>query len=258
MISVEVKEVKSKSKFAGVYETSVKNMSQLKLWVEDFRLYHIGFARDIKREKTSRGTLSVRATTFVDNTPGLSESGVRAFGKIAYINPVSMVATLLEIFHDLVARSPMASGDYLSSHMVLWNGSLVARTEAEFKSWIKDHAEKIKPSDKFRFINPIAYARKLELEGTRDGGSARRMGKASDKKKKGLEVRKPNGAYHLTWRKYNAKYKWLFARCRFEFLPGNYINSSLLRGKRTTFKKDGRPYLYPSIEIMFNESGVKK
>lgn len=233
----------------------INTLEQFKTWVEEFRLMHIDYALERRAVHLSDGTLQKNYVTVVDGSIK-PENTVQVFGKIAYLHPQSMVNVLIEIFEDIVLRSPMVSGEYMASHMLLWNGFLVARTAAEVKRWLQASTDKIKPTDKFRIINVIAYARRQELLGVRDGSRKQRLGNSKKPGMKGVKVNKPNGAYHLTWRKYNAKYKWLFSRFRFEFLPGAHINSSLLRGKRTTFMKDNRPYLYPSIEIMFNKDGV--
>ena len=66
----------------------------------------------------------------------------------------------------------------------------------------------------------------------------------------------PNGAYQLTARAINGKYKNNI-NLRFSFIPGNLLG---LKGvfKSPHLKKSsrGRPYLYPSISIRSKEGGI--
>jgi hypothetical protein len=204
--------------------------------------------------------------TRVDNKVGKSIFNVNPLGKIEYIARQSARQIILDIFNNLIKRSPIDTGEYVKSHIVAYNGRVVANDLPSLISWL-DGLEGFSDRDKIRFINTAPYARKLERDGVTSQRTKVKVGIGS-KRKSAFQntVKIPNGAYALTARAIRAKYKGT-SGIKLDILPGNYIGIDrnyprvTVPGKknmssRREFKGDGRPYLYPTILLTISELGI--
>jgi hypothetical protein len=225
----------------------------------------ITIATDARRQEEGRG-FDKNAVTRVDGRIGLPEEAVSPLGKIEYVARADVGQILFDTFQAILERSPVQTGEYINSHLVSYNGKVVATTLPELQAWVatvKDFSDR----DRIRFVNTAPYAHKLERDGiTRNKRAA--VTKESSRKKTNT-VKVPNGAYKLAWRSISRKYKGN-SYIKFEVLPANYfgISDSLPRAKgaerkrkynnfnRRNYKKDGRPYLYPSILISISKVGI--
>jgi hypothetical protein len=225
----------------------------------------ITIALDVRKEEEAKG-FDRNAVRRVDGRNNLPEEAVSPLGKIEYVARVDSRQIIFDTFQAILERSPVKTGEYLNSHLVSFNGKVVATNLKELEVWaasVKEFSDR----DRIRFINTAPYAHKLERDGiTRNKRAA--VTKESSRKKSNT-VKVPNGAYKLAWRSISRKYKGN-SYIKFELLPANYVGipDNLPRSKgaeqkkkynnfnRRTYKKGGRPYLYPTILISISKAGI--
>jgi hypothetical protein len=215
-------------------------------------------AKDVLTEELGKG-FDPHYRKRVDGVFDREESNVKPFGKVEYFSRVDIEEALVTIYLKLIARSKRDSGKYVSAHVVFFNGEIVARSPTQLMRFMRTvEREKVQLGDTYRFINLAAYARKLETAGISAGAVSPRRKESTRKTKTGGSVTRtlklPNGTYWLVSRTVKQQFKVLAGnKFRFEWLSGTYLGvgtASLSMGfKRSTFKKGGRPYLYPSIVV---------
>ena len=220
-----------------------------------FKLAIVGIAQNEITEAVAGG-FDKDYRTKVDNKFGKPVLAVNPWGKIEFYAQTSDVTQVLKDTYASIARRTTIGETrmLMSSNVVFFNGVLVARNKSEFNSWLKDKTFKTK--DRIRFVNLAPYARKMELNGN--------VGKLSlvKSKKFKMKVKKPNGAYWLSQKDMHSKHAYMKDKIKFVFLPiSPSIASSFHGGRmqkngspfRYNFKKDGRPYLYPTIRITLSD-----
>lgn len=86
----------------------------------------------------------------VDGVLGAAESTVKPDGVIVY--DYGRLDQVADFALDTVRQlSPVDSGDYVRSHVLMLNGQVVV----DFSTW--------KPGDRITISNPLAYVRKIEI-----------------------------------------------------------------------------------------------
>lgn len=178
---------------------------------------------------------------------------VGPLGSIEFIARADMNVVLLDIYTNLLEKSPVLTGEYKSSNYVFWNGKQVATDLNSLQSWL-DTSPAFDDKDLIRFVDIQPYARKLERLGVTAQRQQSRTSKSTRRGKATVvRVKQPNGVYYLTARAIRSKYK-RNSIIQFEFIPGSQL------GLKSSFAskkgKPGRTYLYPSILISVQESGV--
>lgn len=192
----------------------------------------------------------------VDGKPNKAVRSVSPLGQIEFIARADFQEVLFDTYISLMRRSPVKSGRYIDSHYVFHNGIQIANDYARLQKWANSGPE-LKDNDTIRIVNIQPYARRLELLGVTAQRTQSRKEDAGrrNKKKKGVMVRMPNGAYQLTARAIKAKYKNNLG-IRFTFLPGTSLGlSGVFKGGRKK-NSSGRPYLYPTIAFTINSRGL--
>ncbi len=191
----------------------------------------------------------------VDGSQSKPIANVSPLGSIEFVSRANITDIIRETFDGLIFRSPIDTGKYVSSHVVLLNNSEVARGQNSLDSWLATNPQ-FKDSDTIKFVNLQPYARKLERLGVSGQRQQSRTVKSRDKRKaaSGGRILAPNGAYFLTTRAIKAKYKQNI-NIKFSFIPGGQL------GLKGSFKvgrngKPGRSYLYPIIILTVNERGI--
>lgn len=244
--------------------SGTKSLEEL---LEFTRRAQINIAKEVLKEEQSRG-FDKKPRVRVDNVFGRREEQVRYFGKIEYFAKVDISLALLQMYDLLVERSPIVTGQYRSGNLVFVNGQEVARSKGGLRRYVVSKASEggFKANDEIRFINVNPYARRLEKLGVRRGtrgkfagqnqiaGGRRRRSRAT-----GDSIKQPNGAYYLSYRVFRNRFRQIAEFMRFSFMP-NGTNGIFVKPAgnfRTSFKKDGRPYLYPSIVIKLSGEGIK-
>lgn len=214
----------------------------------------IEIARTTLEEEQARG-FDKEPLVIVDNKLNKPIESVSPVGKIEFVARTNTMDFLLEAYEALLGRSKVKRGNYIRSHQVVWNRTVVASDLVGLNTWIKSNPV-IKDRDRIMIINSQPYARRLELLGVtaqRQQNRQEDLGRRN-KKKAGTMVLRPNGAYQLTYRALRRKYKHHFS-VRFTFLPGDSLglSGSFKGGKKGGI---GRAYLYPALVFIMNERGA--
>lgn len=255
------------SKDVTSHSTRAKDLKDM---VEMSKEATIDIARDVLKEEQSNG-FDKKPRVRTDNVFDKPIINVKAFGKIEYFARQNYAEAIQGIYTRLLALSPVGQTRYYkNTHFVLHRGKTVATDASELKAWLA--TAQFREGDVVRFVNAMPYARKLELNSNRNIISGSKSGSKNRKGKTGLSssgsgamVKKPNGAYYLTYRYARSQYKSVATFIKFAFLTGDVlgIDKAPIRGRqpsgaafRTSFKKDKRPYLYPTIVLDFSQSGV--
>jgi len=223
----------------------------------------ITIASEALKEEQAKG-FDKKPVVSVDNKVGKPIINVNPLGRIDFISRADVSGIILEVYDAILSRSPVDTGQYKSLNIVMFNGRMIANSKSQLEAWFKTGTI-IKDTDVFRFINLAPYARKLERQGiTSSGGSRRQVLSRRDRDaKKGKKILAPNGTYFLAYRAIKRKFK-KNSLIKFGMTPGSFIsgiNSIQARGPdgkplRRSYKKTGRPYLYPSITIGVDAEGV--
>lgn len=114
----------------------------------------IDVAMNALRQEVGRG---------FDNEPVVITDGavrrdprmVKPFGKIEFVARTNVADAVMWALAELFRRSPVKTGRYRASHMVLINGD-------EVKGNLRAALMKVKAGDRVQIVNPQPYARKLE------------------------------------------------------------------------------------------------
>lgn len=190
----------------------------------------------------------------VDGKQGKSLFDVNPLGQIDFVSRASMSDILQFTYQTLLEKSPIWTGRYKASHYVFWNGNQVATDQASLEAWLKTNPE-FGDKDLIRFVDIQPYARKLERMGITEGKQKTRTTKSRDKRKaaRGVRVLQPNGVYYLTSRAVRNKYKQN-SIIQFDFITGSSLG--ITGSFASSQGKKSRTYLYPSITISVQETGV--
>ena len=203
----------------------------------------------------------------VDGRVGRRIDQVKPFGQIEITARAEAMEILLDAYQAVLDRSPVDTGLYISSHIVVWNTTVIAKNMGDLRAWLSKSPE-LKDSDSFVIVNTQPYARRLERLGVTAGNgsfSSRspRYQKSRDKRQRsGPQVLAPNGAYFLASRAIKRKYK-RNSTIRFKFIPGYVLGLgavfktfSKASGTRKRSKSKPSTYLYPAIVISLKEGGT--
>ena len=261
--------VRDTSKKAPKYEfdkdlTGKETLEDFLFFVKDAL---ISTSRQILEEEQKVG-FDKKPRVRVDNNFKKSISQVKPIGKIEYFSRVDISLALLRMYDEIIKRSPVSTGQYRSGNLVFVNGIEVAQSASGLKRFVVAKASEggFKNGDEIRFLNILPYARKLERKGIRRGTKGkfanknhRAGGRRRNSKKTGLSINQPNGAYYLSFRLFRRQFKQIAQFMSFRFMPngssGIYI--PIVGRFRNTFKRDNRPYLYPSIVIKLAGEGIQ-
>lgn len=209
----------------------------------------------------------------IDNKFDAPLENLRFFGKVEYFAKQDVTEALLQIYKELEARSPWRTGLYRKGNTVIYNTTVVGDTYGQLVRFFSgiDKQGGFKEGDRIIFVNTRPYARKLELLGVRRATTGQNRGlntpsnpRKTKSKKTGRLLKKPNGAYYLTYRLARRKFKSIANSISFSFISGNnsFFRITPQDGFRTTFSsrqgkgRGGRPYLYPTIQIQISEKGI--
>lgn len=269
-IDIQIKERGGK-KISYNYKSDISGAVTLEQLAAIQQEILIQSSKEFLRENQREG-FDKNPRRFVDNKAGLAEEMVRPFGKIEYLSRLSDVGPSMLSIYDEISRTSIVgrTGFYKATHLVFFRDKMIAQNRGQLKSFIDSkQTQRVKDGDVVRFVNAMPYARKLELSGASRGKALKpRLTLAGRKKdrKKGIKTRKPNGTYWLAYKFAKRSHKGIAKSIAFEFLPGSTLglDSKPIRSRnpstgskfRTRFKKDGRPYLYPSIKLIVSSEGI--
>lgn len=212
----------------------------------------IEIARTALLEEQGQG-FTKTPLVYVDKKLNKPLEAVNPLGEISFVSKQAASIVLVDVLEEIIYRSKVVTGQYIASHIVFHNGKVVARDVASLKKWIESRPN-LETDDRVRFINLAPYAARLERLGVTAQRSFKTFRKSKDKQQRaGAKVRKPNGAYALSFRALKRKFKKTTA-IKFEMIPANYYGLTQYDVFKTG-PSAGRPYLYPSILITLSEVG---
>jgi hypothetical protein len=262
--------VTEKGKNAPEYtlESDINGKLSLAAMQDFFKDSLIAISDSVLREEQGRG-FDKEAVRLVDGKFGKSKFDVKTFGTIEYVARADIGEALIDMYNEIVIRSPKLTGLYSISHLVLLNGALVARNISEMESFIAREGDFITNGDLIRFVNVTPYAGMLEREGVTAQNRKRVLGKSKDARQRaGPKVRIPNGVYFQTAKKFKRMFKGNFLVFA-DFINGGGIpdsekpsnSSRQVAPLRKTFHPDNKrnkgPYVYPSIKVLVKAEGTK-
>ena len=120
-------------------------------WIKDAT---IETAERVLRDEVGQG-FDDRPVVITDGVTGRDYRSVKPFGGIEFAARTNMADAVLWALDELRKRSPVLTGRYVNSHVVLLNG-------AEIRGDIRRALMQVKPGDRVQVVNPQPYARKLE------------------------------------------------------------------------------------------------
>ncbi|MDI1265649.1 MAG: hypothetical protein PS018_20575, partial [bacterium] len=140
-------------------------------------------AETVLREEVGKG-FDNRPVVVTDGVPQRDYNAVKPFGKIEFISRPKMAEAVLWALDMLRKRSPVVSGRYVQSHVVLVNG-------AEVQGDVRVALLSVKEDARVQIVNTQPYARKLE------GATARKATKRSHgrQKRAGASAQARSGIY---------------------------------------------------------------
>lgn len=197
----------------------------------------------------------------VDGRTNKKPIDVSPLGQIEFISRKNVGDIILAAYDMLTKLSPVDTGLYKSSHYVFLNGVQVATDLSTLEAWTKNNPQ-IKDNDVLRIVNIQPYGRRLELLGVT---SKRQQSRRVEKKRKGVGtgvmMKRPNGAYQLTYSRMRSRFKnniGIF----FRFIPGSQLGISAYFKKGRKTERPGnktsakRTYLYPSLVFKVGKGGL--
>ncbi len=249
----------------GSFSVDIFNKGQLsseKMELEDLLIWTksqlLVISDQALAEEQAKG-FDKKPLLLVDGSRTKNLSDVNPLGQIEYVAKQDLGDILTIAMDSVLALSKVKSGEYKAAHRVTLNGQEVADSMAGLQKWL-DSSPEIRENDIIRIVNTQPYARKLELLGvTSERSAPRKVEKKRKGVKTGIFMKKPNGAYQLTYRKLQQYKKNLSVN--FQFIPGSQLGLKKYtdkkgREKDAKFKKGGRTYLYPSIVFKLNRGGL--
>ena len=133
-------------------------------------------AEQALREEVGRGFDS-QPVVVTDGMPRRDYRGVKIGGRIEFIRRPQMADAVLWALDELRKRSPVLTGRYVSSHIVMING-------AEIAGDVAAALRNVKETDRVQIANTQPYARKIE-GATASKRTGRGKRKPSSKQAKG-------------------------------------------------------------------------
>lgn len=224
----------------------------------------IFIAKDVLEEEQAKGFDKTPVTT-VDNRVNKSILDVKPFGTIEFTARQNMKDILLETYESLLFKSPVLTGKYKSSHVVIYNQSLVATDQQGLNTWLNSNPN-FQDKDVIKFVDVQPYARKLERQGITAQKRSTRSKKSTDMRgRSGEKILAPNGVYYLTAQAIKRKYK-RNSSIKFGFIGGSQLGLSQSFQTVSSGRRGGgrgkkglrrtKAYFYPTISILVNEAGI--
>lgn len=268
-VSISIKETGSGRDNANFsLESDLKGEVSLLDFLRFTKTALLTIASDVLQEEQAKG-FDKNPIVVVDGSQNKPVASVNPLGKIEFISSAVTSLEIIEsIYLEIFKRSKFVTGTYIQNNYVFYNGTPVANSYTELKTWINS-SPKISPTDIIRIVNVVPYARKLERHGVSAQRTKQKHVKSRDQKKRsGETILGANGTYFLASRAALKGFKQN-VKIKFEFVVGSTLppgvfpkTSNAGKSLGTHFKpKKGSgakvgPYLYPSIKIVIGESGV--
>lgn len=198
----------------------------------DLRLFQIQVANETLSEEVMRG-FDRNPRRIVDRRFDAPITSVKFGGRIEFLATFDIAEIAEWVWMEVRRRSPVLSGNYQDSHIVMVNGTSRAVLG------------ELQPTDRVQIVNTRPYARKIE------GG-----GGPTTPSKPPQSLQAPNGVYRMVYRAARARFG------RNAFIDWKWVKLDLgvsawgLQGGRSKGvahnrerKRILRPMIYPAIQI---------
>ena len=196
---------------------------------------------------TAMSALTTEVRRGFDNEPEVITDGVlrrdpnqvKPFGKIEFVARTTIADAVLWALDELRKKSPVLTGRYAASHIVMVNG-------AEVQGNIRVALMKVKSGDHVQIVNPQPYARKIE--------SATASRKTGRQKRRALSRKAPGGVYRPVLRALLQRYsKSIFVDFKYVKLNSGVKVWGLQGGGRNR-KKVQRDQVFPALQFFTRSS----
>lgn len=198
----------------------------------------------VLREEVGRG-FDRAPTVVTDGVRRRAPEEVKPFGKIEFVASTSLADAVRWALTELQRKSPVLTGRYAGSHVVMLNG-------AEIAGNIWQTLRSAKPADRVQIVNTQPYARKIEGERGR-ATSERRSGKA---KRRALSSQARAGVYRPVLRGLVERWgKSMFFDFKYVKLDlgvkvwGDQGGRYRKDGSRTYVRRVQRDQVYPALQF---------
>jgi len=236
---------KFKSLSSGKHVTILESDDFKKWSTEEIRGYQIQLVEEERKRLTNRREFPHKKSdyrTVVDRKFDVSVRSVKDYGVVSYVRKATM-PEILETAVRLIRKvSPVKSGTYLSSHIIMVNGKEVPLHSVD--------SIVLSPDDTVQLMNVAEYARKMEGYDIGGGGTTK-AGKP--RKRRPQSNYAPQGVYRLVARLLKLQYgNSAYIKYAFKSLD-SARTVKVTRGKGKGSRASNR---YPMIQIGFS-TGTK-
>ena len=182
-----------------------------------------------------------RPAVITDGAPRRAPEQVKPFGKIVFAARPNMAEVVRWALAELQKKSPVKTGRYASSHVVMINGK-----EIEGNIW--DTLRKIESTDRVQIVNPQPYARKIE-----GATASKKTGRA---KRRGISRQARAGVYRPVLRGLVNRYsKSMFFDFKYVKL-NNGVKVWGASGGGKSSKRVQRDQVFPSLQFFIKPTGA--
>lgn len=155
-------------------------------WEADrLRKFQVAVAEKALRTRVAQG-FDREPVVITDGRPRKDYRDVKVFGVIEFTRRPSMADAVLWALDMLRRRSPVRTGRYVNSHVVLLN-------KVQITGDLRKALQAVKETDRVQILNPQPYAKKIE------GRKARSKGRGASRTRAasvaGLSKQAPRGVY---------------------------------------------------------------
>lgn len=176
-----------------------------------------------------------------DGVPRRDPTLVKPFGKIEFVARTNYAEMVTWALAELIKRSPVLTGRYKASHVVMLNGTAVGANQAAA-------LRAAKPGDRVQIVNTVPYAKKIEGQ-----PASRRRGRA---RVRGQSRKAPGGVYRVVQRLAVSRYG------RSVFVDFKYVKLDTgvkvwgFQGGGRNRKRVQRAAVYPALQFFIKDAGV--
>jgi hypothetical protein len=192
----------------------------------------IATAEEVLKREVAAGTFTTTPTVVTDRVVGRDYREVKPFGRIEFIARPELRVAVAWALEQIRRLSPVASGRYRDSHVVLLNGQGLTSSRL-------DQLDRAKPGDRVQIVNVQPYARKIE------GQRANR--RKQWKGRRGMSRQAPGGVYRVVYALLQQRYgRTVFVDYRLERLSIGDVEG---RSSAARLRSKGGFYTYPVLQF---------
>lgn len=231
----------------GVTVEHIGRPTDLKSIGEWVKANTIAVAEKALTEEVGRG-FDNKPVVITDGVPRRDYANVKPFGRIEFARRPNMAEAVLWALDQLRKRSPILTGRYVQSHVVLLNG-------AEIAGDLRVALAAVRDGDRVQIVNTQPYAKKIE------GRKARSKGRGANRVKTaafaGQSKQAPRGVYErvvlpLLVQRYGRSMFFDFKYVKL----GTGLKAMGFRGGGANRKRVLRDVVYPALQFFIKPTGL--